>query len=346
MYSPRSHSFTNAAGTAPLATARAQARNGAWGEVLALLTSVADGPREPEQVTLVGEALLRTARPREAETWLRRALPEVERSGDWIARRRAVNLWGVALFELGQLDDADLAFRRALELGQQEDDPLLVARATNNLGQIANVRGRRVDAIALYQLALPAYQRLGNVRGLAESYHNMAISYRDLGELERADECEQRAIEFARTVPVARVAAVARIGRAEVALRRGDTAVARVAALRGATECLGLGDPVGTADGLRVLGLACIAARKYDDAASALERALGFAAHHANPGLHAETLRACAQLAAARGSIDDARRHAKAALDLFARSGATADHAALTDWTAHLERTTHPHGDS
>jgi Tetratricopeptide repeat len=322
--------------TEGLLSAREHARSGRWGEVLHLLGSVTDGPPEPEQVALVGEALLRMARPIEAEAWLRRTLPEVERSGDWVTRRRAMNLWGAAQFELGQLDGAELAFRRAVELGEQEDDPLLVARATNNLGQIANVRGQRDEALVMYKLAVPSYQRLGNVRGLAESYHNMAISYRDLGDLERADECEQRAIEFARGVPAARLAALARIGRAELALRRGDSAVARVAALRGATECLGLGDPAGTADGLRVLGLACIAAGAFADAAAALERASGFAARHANPLLEGETFRARAQLAAARGIIAEARQHAAAALALFERAGAKEEHAELLAWCERL----------
>jgi hypothetical protein len=322
--------------TEGLLSAREHARAGRWGEVLHLLGSVSDGPPEPEQVALVGEALLRMARPIEAESWLRRTLPDVERSGDWVTRRRAMNLWGAAQFELGQLEGAELAFRRAVELGEQEDDPLLVARAINNLGQIANVRGQRDEALVMYKLAVPAYQRLGNVRGLAESYHNMAISYRDLGDLERADECEQRAIEFARGVPAARLAALARIGRAELALLRGDSAVARVAALRGATECLGLGDPAGTADGLRVLGLACIAAGAFADAAAALERASGFAARHANPLLEGETFRARAQLAAARGIIGEARQHAEAALTLFERAGAKEEYAELLAWCEHL----------
>jgi tetratricopeptide (TPR) repeat protein len=319
--------------------AREHARAGRWGEVLNVLGVASDGTPEPEQVALVGEALLRTARPREAEAWLRRRLPDVERGGDWVTRRRAMNLWGAAQFELGQLEGAELAFKRAVELGEQEDDPLIVARAINNLGQIANVRGRRVDALVLYKLAVPAYQRLGNVRGLAESYHNMAISYRDLGDLTLADECEQHAIEFARQVPAARLAALARIGRAELALRRGDHAVARVAALRGATECLGLGDPAGTADGLRVLGLACIAAGAFADASAALERATGFAARHANPLLEGETFRARAQLAAAQGKAGEAKAHAQTALALFAQAGAQTEQAELTEWYANFNAT-------
>jgi len=48
--------------------------------------------------------------------------------------------------------------------------------------------------MALYNLAVSAHQRLGNRRGLAECYHNMAITYRDLGRLEEADELEQRSV--------------------------------------------------------------------------------------------------------------------------------------------------------
>ena len=67
---------TTALATAPaLLAARARARDGAWGEVIHLLGDVANGVPEPEHGTLLAEALLRTARPREAEQWLRRMLP-------------------------------------------------------------------------------------------------------------------------------------------------------------------------------------------------------------------------------------------------------------------------------
>jgi hypothetical protein len=82
--------------------------------------------------------------------------------------------------------------------------------------------------------------------------------------------------------------------------------------------------------------LACIAAGAFADAAAALERACGFAARHANPLLEAETFRARAQLAAARGAVAEAKQHARGALELFERAGAQTEHAELEAWCARL----------
>jgi tetratricopeptide (TPR) repeat protein len=317
--------------------ARVAARAGQWPEVLDLLGTRREPPPEPERVMLVAEAMLRTARPRDAESWLRDSMPIMERNDDDGASwRRAINMRGVALFELGELDEAEATFQRVQELGHSEDDPLLVARATNNLGQIANVRGKHTEALALYQLAIAAYQQLGNVQGLAGAYHNMAISYMNLNQLTKADECELQAIEFARTTSDLRLAALARIGRADVALKRGDSEIAYVTALRVAIECHSLADPAGAADGLRVVGMACIARGELDDAAVALTHAWNLAERSANPILSADALRAYAHLAIARGSVRGARKHASAALDLYAKAGALAEHAALSDWYRNL----------
>jgi len=296
-----------------------------------MLGTELDPPPDPDRATLVAEAMLRTARPRDAEEWLRRLLPGMEQD-DAYEWRRGVNMRGVALFEMGELDEAEKVFDRVMELGHAVNDPLLVARATNNLGQIANVRGRRREALDLYRLAVPAYQQLGDIQGLAGTYHNMAISYLCLDQLTQADECELQAIEFAREVSAIRLAALARIGRADVALRRGEAEIAYVTALRVAIECHSLADPAGAADGLRIVGLACIERGELDDAAVALTHAWTLAERCANPVLSADALRAYAKLAVARGSIGGARRHANAALGLYKRAGAVADYEALHAW--------------
>ncbi|HXB27279.1 MAG TPA: tetratricopeptide repeat protein [Gemmatimonadaceae bacterium] len=320
-----------------LLQARVAARAGKWPEVLNMLGTATEPLPDPDRATLVAEALLRTARPRDADEWLRRLLPHIEHDDpyEW---RRGINMRGVALFEMGELDQAETVFQQVLQVGHAVNDPLLVARATNNLGQIKNVRGQRDDALALYQLAVPAYQQLGHVLGLAETYHNMAISHLCLDRLTQADECELRAIEFAREVAAVRLAALARIGRADVALRRGDAEIAYVTALRVAIECHALADPAGAADGLRVVGLACIARGELDDAAVSLTHAWQLAERCASPRLSADALRAYAQLAVARGSIGGARRHANTALDLYKRAGAIADYEALSEWRAQLSQ--------
>ena len=311
-----------------LTTVRARAAAGAWADVRAVLAShVGEARVHPELITTWAEASLRTGNPREAHAWLGETFSGLERSGDRAQLRRGLNLLGVAHTELGALDDAEATFDRAAQLGSTDGDELLVARARNNLAAIAHVRGRRDVALALYALALPAYQRLGSARGLAESYHNLAITLREQDELERADECEQRAIEYARDAGAPALAAMARVGRAEVALRRDDNPMAEATARLAAHELGQAGDPIREADALRVAGVACTRRGDLAAARPVLDRAVALVREHGHMLIEAECLRARAEAAAAVGDLPVAREDLRAAIELFTRLGADRERA-------------------
>jgi tetratricopeptide (TPR) repeat protein len=316
-----------------LADGRALAAAGSWRELhMVLRARATEVATSPALITLYTEALLRTGSPRDARAWLLAHEGTVVLSGDRSAVRRVANLSGAANFELGELDDAAASFERALELARADGDDLLIARATNNLAVIANIRGRHEEALSLYALALPAYQRLGNANGLAESYHNMAITFRDLRQLVRADEHELRAIEFARQATNDHLVAIALVGRAELSFRRGDVAFAEVAALRAARDFAAMSDPAREADALRLCGAARLALRKFPEAREALDSAVRLAAMHGNALIEAESRRARAELGAATGSWDEALSDAERAAALFARLEARAEHAAMEEW--------------
>jgi tetratricopeptide (TPR) repeat protein len=321
-----------------MATARRLAAAGDWGELRRLLTEHEAAARvHPELATLRAESALRTGRAREAHGWLTELLPSLGRSGDRGALRRAVNQLGVADVELGALDDAERTFGRALELARADGDDLLVARATNNMGAIANIRGQRDEALLLYQLAIPAYQRLGHVSGLAESFHNMAISYRHLGQLERSDEYESRAIGYASECRNAPLLALARLGRAEVSLQAGDAELAEVGAQLAAAEFMAIPDPIREADALRLLGAARVALRKDAEATETLSRALELARAHGSALVEAETLRTRAELRAATGDRSGAREDAAMAAATFERLGARALCDEVLRWVEELD---------
>src|SRR4051812_18677682 len=261
-----------------LATARAYANAGGWEDVRRTLSTNDDVVlASPELATLRAEAELWTGHPREARTWLTKALPRLQRSGDRAALRRAVNYLGVADVELGALDEAQQVFDRVLELAQLDGDDLMLARATNNLGTIANMRGDRVKALTLYQLAVPAYQRLGNARGLAESFHNIAISYRYLGQLQRADDYEQQAIHYAREARIPRLLALGQLERAEISLTAGDAELAEAGGRRASIEFAALGDKMREGDALRLVGAAALARGRFAVARDALDTAVSLA---------------------------------------------------------------------
>ncbi len=306
---------------------------GKWSDAGALLLENATLIREhPECAALLGEALVRTGRAREARAWLSDVLHIMQASEDRASLRKATVLSGAAHFELGELEDARRAFLDALDLARTDADDALVARAMNNLGAIANIEGDWTGALALYHLAVSAHQRMGNTRGLAECYHNMAITFRDMGRLEQADELEQRSAEFAHDSRNLLLVSIARLGRAELALRRGDPTLAEAGARRVAHEFAVAGDPVREADALRLAGVACTATGKYPEGRRLLNFALARARQHGAVLNEAETLRSRAELLAASGAPDAALDDARAALGLFRQLHAEQDSAALLRW--------------
>ena len=320
-----------------LAAARAHAQGGAWADVRTLLDAAgAAAALQPELALLRAAALVHTGQSRDARTWLYEALPAIERTGDRAALRRGTNMLGVTHFELGDLEDAEAAWARALELARDDDDDLLVARVMNNLGTVENVRGRREAALGLYQLAIPAYQRMGNPLGLAESFHNMAITFRDAEQLDRADEYERRAIEFASEARSPRLTALARLGRAELWMRRGDARLAEASARYVARAFAELQDPIREADALRLAGVASQALGELDEARDALDAAVSLAREHGHALNEAESLMARAKLHEARDDREAARADGELALTIFARLGATAEQEALGSWLSEL----------
>jgi tetratricopeptide (TPR) repeat protein len=321
-----------------LAEARACADDGAWAQVLTLLAPRASvDARDGQSAVLYGEALMRTGEERRALAWLRSIESYLAEDADHSAYRRAVNMIGAACLALGELDAATSAFSTALDLATQADDLLVLARATNNLGNIANLQGDHERALGHYRVALPTFQRLGQRRGLASSYHNMAITFRDLEQLEEADEHERRAIEYATEAAVPRLACMGRIGRAEIALRRGDAPLAEMTARLAAQELMRLGDPQNEADARRLVGAACTAQQKYFDALESFDTALAIAKARGHALNEAETLRDRVQVRVSQGEKALAIADARAAIAIFTKLGAVAECEALKQRLAHLQ---------
>lgn len=303
---------------------KASAGRGAWPEVRDTLSRHRElAAQDPELLTLLAEASLRLGLSRAAREWLREQMPRLERSGDRAALRRGINLAGAAAFNLGDLSDAERAFERALELGRVDSDDLLVARATNNLGLIASSRGRHLEAIGLYLLAIPAYQRLGHLVGLAESYHNMGITYRQLSQLAAGAEAERRALEYARDAGNSRLVAMALVGRAEIAMLDGDAALAEATGLLAAAEFDRIGDMELAADALRLAGVAGFALGHIADARTRLDRAVELASRHGNVLIEAESRQARASVFRATGELERATADSDAAGTLFRKLTST-----------------------
>jgi tetratricopeptide (TPR) repeat protein len=309
------------------------AATGAWSELNDLLLANESEVRShPELARTLGEGLIRAGRVREARDWLHLALPRLQGSDDRLSLRMATVLSGAAHLELGELQPARRAFEATLELARYDRDEALVARAMNNLGIVANIEGRWDDAIALYLLAVTMHQRNGDRRGLAECYHNMAITHRDRGELSEADELERRSAEFAREAEQNRLLALARLGRAEIALRRRDFALAATAARRLVTDFERLGDRIRAADAMRLEGVATTGLGHHARARTLLDRALEISREIGALLNVAETLYGRAMLNVATGREADAFADAGGAIEAYETLGAARERAVVEQW--------------
>ena len=154
------------------------------------------------------------------------ALGQFSIRGDRDGRMRTVNLLGAIHWERGHIADAEWCFAEALRLARQLGDSVMLARACNNLASVAHLQGRSDEAAAQYRGALLAYQRLGDRRGMAETYHNLGFAYRQAGEWREAGSAAANAVRHAEVVGEPGLLALVLGAKAELSIERDDPALA------------------------------------------------------------------------------------------------------------------------
>src|SRR5207237_8193690 len=138
----------------------------------------------------------------------------------------------------------------------QDNDMATVGRCANNLGVIANMQGDYARAAGAYTRAIAAYEQARYHRGIAESRHNLGITYREQGRLDYALQAADAAVRDAEWLDDRGFKAQALAGRAEIRLAQGDPQLA----IREAPEALAMhregNDAVLETEALRVLAVA------------------------------------------------------------------------------------------
>src|SRR5213593_376666 len=146
---------------------------------------------------LCGIAHSRLGRLDLGQHWAMIAQLRARMLGDRTLEIRALNVSGAIALERGGIDEATYFFTRALEEAARDKDMATVGRCANNLGVIANMRGDYKRAVGVYNSAIAAYQEAGYNRGVVESQHNLAITYREQGDLDHALQAAEAAVREA-----------------------------------------------------------------------------------------------------------------------------------------------------
>jgi len=305
---------------------RALTERGRHRDVLGRLEQLSADTLERRTVyaLLAAEAHGRLGAHAEAERWAQAALAIARARGERHAELRARNYQGAIALERGDVDAAEPHFAAALELARSLEDHAAQARCLNNLGIIANLRSEPRAALASYQLALAAYQQAGLMRGMAETQHNIGISWRDLGDYARALAAADEAVRLAdQQVRDEALSAQAIAGRAELHLLQGDAELAAAELALAAAAYERLQHPVGLAEVWRLQAGVARAQSDWPGAVALLSRAAALARGQGSAHTLAEIERDLGVALEASGDRAGARAARERAAGLYHRLGAT-----------------------
>jgi tetratricopeptide (TPR) repeat protein len=324
---------------APLHEAQGLADRGRYGELLTYLgqRSTEELEQSPTLALLRGIAYARVGQLEAGQRWAMVALSRARLLGDRPLELRALNVCGAVALERGGMHEATHFFARAQEQAQQDSDQVTLGRCANNLGIIANMQGDYGRAVGAYTRAIAAYQQAKYGPGLAESHHNLGITYREMGKLDQALEAAGTAIREADQLGDRRLKAQGLAGRAEIRLARGEAELARREAERAVSMHRELRDQVLEAEDLRILAGALAALGKSSEAEAQLKDVISRGTEQGRPLLVAITERDLAHLLARDGQVAGARELARSARATFDRLRAEKELKKLDAFVATLE---------
>lgn len=312
---------------APLHAAQALADAGDYAELVTYLGGRTQDELEqsPMLALLCGIGHSRLGRLDVGQQWAMVALSRARVLGDRTLEVRGLNVCGAIALERGGISEATTFFTRAQEEAMQDNDMATLGRCANNLGIIANMQGDYGRAVGAYTRAIAAYQKARNDRGIAETQHNLGMTYREQGRLDDAMHATDTAMREAERLGDRRLKAQALAGRAEIQVARGDPELAIREAQRAVVIHRDLKDAVRETEDLRILAVALGAAGRKREGEAMFREVIARAAKHERPLLVAIAQRDLAHLLAREGNIAAARELAETARATLERLGAKAE---------------------
>ena len=276
----------------------------------------------PELALLYGTAHARLGRHEDGLRWVNRALEAARRRQGCDVGRGALNARGAIALISGQIDRAADYFTQGLIAASRDSDLATTGRCSNNLGIIGNLRGRHAEAIGSWEIAVAAFERAGLHQGVAECRHNLALSYREQGMLDRALREANRAVAEAEVAGDLTLRALAQRGRAETRLASGDVGGARRELDEVRDFRTRAPNPIDAGEDLRVVAAILAADGHLPAAERTLREVLEQGLEHQCPQLAAETMRDLAAVLRRAGRGEEAQAAALTAKAIFSRLGA------------------------
>jgi tetratricopeptide (TPR) repeat protein len=306
----------------PLRTARMAVRSGRFRDAAAALAELPPEARAaPEWYLLSAMAAWRLGDFEFSRRLALEARAGFRTAGDADGEMRSENVAAAGAFGLGDLAAAEQGFSQAMELARQIGDDLMLARCSNNLGNISLYLARHDAAQAFYRFARAEFERLAFDHGIAETWINTAIAWRDLGQFGDAAAASDRALEAAERARSLRLVGEALSSRGEALAALGEVAVGRAQVERGLALARAEGDRLAEPDALRILANMARVEQRYAEAERLAREGLAAATQLGHPWTVAEIRRDLGELYVALGRREDAAECFRAAEAAFQQLG-------------------------
>jgi len=285
-----------------------------------------DDPNIPPRLTAIallesGELARRQGNLARAHQAHHRALEIARKANLDRETADALNNLAILAIESGQLPKADELLRECLITADALCESRLIGHIYNNLGVIYCMKNEFQHALSEFLRAIPCREKSGDQKGLSETYHNISMTYKDLGNREKASEYLEKGLSIARRLNDRGQEANILLTRVELLILSGDDCFALSLAEEVADLQSRLQDLPGLAECHKLMGMIYRQREDWVKASTCLEksvatfRSLGF-----TPG-EAESLKELGMCARKRGQHDDAVACYKKSLELFISLG-------------------------
>ncbi len=110
-------------------------------------------------------------------------------------------LSGKKAFEAGNLDEAFQDLNLALKYYRRSSEDAILAETLRMLGELYYDKGKMIESRNHYKRAFQSFKNLNHKIGMADCYDKIAISFMLQGELEHAEDYQEKAIDIRKNTP-------------------------------------------------------------------------------------------------------------------------------------------------
>ncbi|GEM_PF-5174164 len=229
----------------------------------------------------------------------------------------ALNNIGVIDVDQGKLTEALTHFNEALDMIRGNLEPILEGHLYNNLGVVECIMGHPDTAYPDLKRAESIRRTLHDMKGFAETSHNLGMALMDTGRIGDAESALDEALNAAESIRDAHLRANILLSRAELMIRLNRREIAQRCVLEAQTTYSLVSDQLGSADAGRILADMLLTDGKIADARAIATRSIEVFRSLQHVLGVAQTAELLARIARASGEPDVLRASAVESMEAY-----------------------------